>query len=77
MMPLRVRRKGRGMEKGENLYRTARVQNVVPRHRDHVVEICDRNASSFRDFRIVARGFDAVAELISEQSIAALLPARG
>jgi hypothetical protein len=49
MMPLRLRRKTRTMEKVENLYRTARAQNAMPRHLDHVVEICDRNASSFCD----------------------------
>jgi hypothetical protein len=49
MMPLKLRRKARTMEKVENLYRTARVQKAMPRHLDHVVEICDRNASSLRD----------------------------
>jgi hypothetical protein len=38
------------MEKVENLYRTARVQNAMPRRLDHVVEICDQNVSSFRNF---------------------------
>ena len=36
MMPMRVRRKAREMEKVENLYRTARAQHVMPRRRDHV-----------------------------------------
>jgi len=49
MMPLPLRRKSRTMEKVENLYCTARVQNAVPRHLHHMVEICDQNASSFRD----------------------------
>jgi hypothetical protein len=49
MMPLQLRRKTRTMEKVENLYRTARVQNAMPRHLDHMVEICDQNASRFRD----------------------------
>ena len=31
MMPIRMRRKARIMEKVENLYRTARVQHVLPR----------------------------------------------
>ena len=31
MMPLRMRRKARGMEKVENLYCTARAQHVMPR----------------------------------------------
>ena len=31
MMPLRMGRKARDMEKVENLYRTARVQHVLPR----------------------------------------------
>jgi len=53
MMPLRLRRKTRTMEKVENLYRTARVQNAVPRHLHHVVEICDQNASSFRDGEVL------------------------
>jgi hypothetical protein len=54
MMPLQPRRKARTMEKVENLYRTARAQNGVPRHRNHVVGICDRNASSFRDGPVLA-----------------------
>src|SRR5512147_3260473 len=37
MMPIRMRRKTRGMEKVENLYCTARAQHVMPRRRDHVV----------------------------------------
>ncbi len=49
MMPLRLCRKTRTMEKVENLYRIARVQNAVPQGRDHVVELCDPDASSFRD----------------------------
>ena len=32
-----MRRKARGMEKVENLYRTARAQHVLPGRRDHVV----------------------------------------
>ena len=48
MMPMRMRRKTRGMEKVENLYRTARVQNAVPRGRDHMVE-SDQTDSNFRD----------------------------
>ncbi|CAN7447525.1 hypothetical protein LJR220_004035 [Bradyrhizobium sp. LjRoot220] len=67
------------MEKVENLYRTAREQNAMPRRLDHVVEICEQNASSFRDlagacspdFEIVARRFDLKSESTSEQSIAA------
>ena len=31
MMPIRMGRKARTMEKVENLYRTARVQHVLPR----------------------------------------------
>jgi hypothetical protein len=38
MMPIRMRRKARGMEKVENLYCTARAQHVMPRRRDHAVE---------------------------------------
>jgi hypothetical protein len=49
MMPLQLRRKTCTMEKVENLYRTARVQNAMPRQLGHVVEICDQSASSFRD----------------------------
>jgi hypothetical protein len=45
-----MRRKARTMEKVENLYRTAPVQNAVPRRLHHVVEIYNQNASSFRDF---------------------------
>jgi len=62
MMPLQLRRKTCTMEKVENLYRTARVQNAVPSHLHHVVEICDRNASSFSRFRIMARPFDVESE---------------
>ena len=37
MMPIRMRRKTRGMEKVENLYCTARAQHVMPERWDHVV----------------------------------------
>ncbi|MGH6751929.1 MAG: hypothetical protein ACREDP_07155, partial [Bradyrhizobium sp.] len=56
------------MEKVENRYRTARAQNAVPRHLNHVVEICDRNASSFRDGAGACDGEpDAKSKLTSEQ----------
>ena len=38
MMPIRMRRKARGMEKVENLYCTARAQHVMPPCMDHADE---------------------------------------
>jgi hypothetical protein len=38
MMPISMRRKACGMEKVENLYRTARVQNAMPPRPHHVGE---------------------------------------
>ena len=60
------------MEKVENLYCSARAKNVAPGRLHHMVETCDRNASSFRDLE----SFGVLSsELISEQSIAPLMPA--
>src|SRR6266436_2826813 len=49
MMPIRMRRKARGMEKVENLYCTARAQHVMPRRKDHAVE--SEGANRFKPSR--------------------------
>jgi hypothetical protein len=38
MMPIRIRRKARTLEKVENLYRTARAQHGLPPRGFHVAE---------------------------------------
>jgi hypothetical protein len=56
-MPLRMRRKTRGMEKVENLYCTARAQHVMPQCRDHVA--ASGAANRFKPSRLGLRPLPA------------------